>query len=225
MRRTILRLSLAAFTLVGFISVSLAAQETKNARGTVTAMAADTITVKAGEREMKFTVDAKTVVTAEGAGTASREAAASGKSLTIKDVLKVGAAVEVEYHETGGTMHAARIRRIPSVGPGGGGTSDERAETRSDTATGTVQTVSASSLTITGSAGGSGKFTQTFTIDTNTKVVAVGAGTASAAAKEKGQSLGIKDYLATGDEVSVTYQKKGEALLATQIRVTRKAVK
>jgi hypothetical protein len=223
MRRTILRLSLAAFTLVGFISVSLAAQETKNARGTVTAMGADSITVKAGEREMKFAVDAKTVVTAEGAGTASREAAASGKSLKLADIVKVGDAVDVSYHETG--MHAARIRKIPSAGSGGGGTSDERAATSSDTANGTVQTVSASSLTITGSAGDSGKFTQTFTIDTNTKVVAEGAGTAAAAAKEKGKSMGITDYLATGDQVTVTYQKKGDALIATQIRVTRKAAK
>lgn len=225
MRRTILRLSLAAFTLVGFISVSLAAQDTKSARGTVTAMGADSITVKAGEREMKFAVDAKTVVTAEGAGTASREAAASGKSLKLADVVKISDAVEVEYHETGATMHAARIRKVPSAGSGGGGTSDQRAETRSDTANGTVQTVSASSLTITGSAGDSGKFTQTFTIDTNTKVVAEGAGTAAAAAKEKGKSMGITDYIATGDQVTVTFLKKGDALLATQIRVTRKAPK
>lgn len=223
MRRTILRLSLAAFTLVGFISVSLAAQDTKNARGTVTAMAADTITVKAGEREMKFAVDAKTVVTAEGAGTASREAAASGKSLKLADIVKVGDAVEVSYHETGATMHAARIRKIPSAGSGGGGTSDERAATSSDTANGTVQTVSSSSLTITGSAGGSGKFTQTFSIDTNTKVVAEGAGTAAAAAAAKGKPMGVTDYLATGDQVTVTYQKKGDTLLATTIRVTRKA--
>jgi Domain of unknown function (DUF5666) len=223
MRRTILRLSLAAFTLVGFISVSLTAQETKTARGTVTAMGGDSISVKAGEREMKFVVDAKTVVTAEGAGTASREAAASGKSLKLADVVKVGDAVEVSYHETGGTMHAARIRRTPSAGAGGGGTSDDRPS--SDTATGTVQTVSATSLTITGSAGGSGKFTQTFTVDTNTKVVATGAGTAAAAAKEKGKSMGVTDFIATGDQVAVTYEKKGDALIATQIRVTRKAAK
>lgn len=223
MRRTILRLSLAAFTLVGFISVSLAAQETKNARGTVTAMGADSITVKAGEREMKFTVDAKTVVTAEGAGTASREAAASGKSLTLKDVVKVGNAVNVDYHETGGTMHATRIRRIASVGSSGGGTSDDRPV--SDTAMGTVQSVSTSSLTITGSAGGSGKFTQTFAIDTNTKIVAEGAGTATAAAREKGKSMTAPDLIAKEDQVTVNYEKKGDALIATQIRVTRKAVK
>jgi hypothetical protein len=223
MRRTILRLSLAAFTLVGFISVSLAAQETKTARGTVTAMGGDSISVKAGDREMKFVVDAKTVVTAEGAGTASREAAAAGKSLKLADVVKVGDAVEVGYHETGGTMHAARIRRTPSAGAGGGGTSDDRPS--SDTANGTVQTVSATSLTITGSAGGSGKFTQTFSIDTNTKIVAEGAGTASREAAAAGKSTTATDLLKAGDQVAVTYQKKGDTLVATQIRVTRKAVK
>ena len=136
MRRTTLRLSLAAFTLVGFFGVSLTAQDTKDARGTVTAMSADSITVKAGEREMKFTVDGKTVLTAEGAGTAAREAAAAGKGgPKLAEFVKVGDAVEVAYHETGGTMHAARIRRILSAGRGGGSTSEDRAET----ATGTVQ--------------------------------------------------------------------------------------
>jgi uncharacterized protein DUF5666 len=223
MRRNTLRLSLAAFTLVGFFGTSLAAQETKSARGIVTAMAGDSISVKAGEREMKFVVDAKSVVTAEGAGTASREAAAAGKSLKLADVVKVGDSVDVSYHETGGTMHAARIRKIPPIGAGGGGVSDDRPS--SDSAMGTVQSVSATSLTITGSAGGSGKFSQTFSIDTNTKVVASGAGTAAAAAKEKGKSMGITDYVATGDQVTVFYQKKGDALLATQVRVTRKAGK
>lgn len=219
MRRTTLRLSLAAFTLVGFFGVSLTAQDTKDARGTVTAMSADSITVKAGEREMKFTVDGKTIVTAEGAGTAAREAAAAGKpGPKLAEIVKVGDAVEVAYHETGGTMHAARIRRVLSAGRGGGSTSEDRAET----AQGTVQSVTSSALTIAGSSGGGSKFTQTFAVDTNTKVVAEGAGTAAAAAAAKGQSKGITDYVATGDQVTVTYQKKGDTVVATQVRVNRK---
>ena len=217
MRRTILRLALAAFTLVGFFGVSVAAQD-KSARGTVTAMAADSITVKAGDREMKFTIDGKTTVTAEGAGTAAREAAAAGKGLKLAEVVKVGNAVEVNYEESGGTMRATRIRRVASAGGGGGSTSDDRAET----ASGTVQSVTATALSIAGSSGGGAKFTQSFTVDTNTKIVAEGAGTAAAAAAEKGKRMGITDYVAVGDQVTVTYQKKGETLVATQVRVTRK---
>lgn len=218
MRRTIAGLSLAVFTLFGFSQA--AAQDTKSARGTVTAMAADSITVKAGEREMRFDVDAKTVLTAEGAGTAAREAAAAGKGgPKLAEFIKVGDAVEVSYHETGGTMHAARIRRVRSAGPGGGMTSEDRAETSN----GTVQSVSGTSLTIQGtSAGGAASFTQTFTIDTNTRVVGEGMGTAARAAAEKGAKTTITDLVSMGDTVAVTYRKKGDTLVATQVRVTRK---
>ena len=137
MRRIVLGFSLAAFSLVGWLPSSALAQDTKSARGTVTAMAGDAVTVKAGDREMKFTVDAKTVLTAEGAGTAAREAASAGKpGPSLAEFVKVGDAVDVSYHEMGGTMHAARIRRITSPGPGGGTTSDQKAETKSETASG-----------------------------------------------------------------------------------------
>lgn len=219
MRRTVLGLSLAAFSLVGWVPSHAIAQDTKSARGTITAMAGDAITVKAGDRELKFTVDAKTVLTAEGAGTAAREAASAGKpGPKLADFVKVGDAVEVSYHEMGGTMHAARIRRVRSPGPGGGMTSDQKAET-SD---GTVDTVSAMSLTISGAASGGAKFTQTFTIDGDTKVVAVGAGTAAAAAAAKGTKMGITDYVGTGDQVTVMYHKMGNSLHAAEVRVRRK---
>ena len=37
--------------------------------------------------------------------------------------------------------------------------------------------------------------------------------------------MGITDYIATGDEVSVMYHKKGDTLVASSVRVTRKAAK
>ena len=109
----------------------VAAQQEKTARGTVTSVAGNTLSVKAGTSEMKFAVDAKTIVTAEGGGTANRAAAEKGTGPKLSELVKVGEAVEVSYHETGATLHAVRVRRVPSAGAGGGGTSDARAAAKS----------------------------------------------------------------------------------------------
>jgi hypothetical protein len=215
MTRTVL--TVFAVALVSSLSASVTAQDTKSARGTVTAMTADAVTVKAGAQEMKFMVDAKTIVTAEGGSTATREAAATGKpGAQLAQLIKVGNAVEVNYTETKGMMHATRIRRVSSPGAGGGTTSDAAA----DRSNGTVDAVSATSLTITGSAAGGATFKQTFTIDGETKVVAQGASTASAAA---GGKLQITDIVGKGDSVTVTYHKTGSTLHAAEVRVRQKS--
>jgi hypothetical protein len=189
-------------------------QETKSARGNVTAIGVASVSVKAGERELTFTVDQKTVLTASGAGTASRRADAANKpGPTIADFVKVGDAVDVEYQEMGPSMRATNIRRISSAG--GGGTTDDRPMTSS----GTVASISGSIVTISGSAGGGGTFTQSYTLNRETRVVAVGAGTAAAA---KGGTLAITDAVGVGDQVTVTYRKAGTALHAEEVRVTAK---
>ncbi len=220
MRRIVLGLSLAAFSLVGWLPSPAAAQDNKTARGTVTAMAGDAVTVKAGERELRFTVTDDTVLTASGAGTASRQAASASKpGPKLSDFVKVGDPVEVTYRETGTAMVASRIRRVPSAGPGGGSTSDDKAETSN----GRVDSVSATSLTISGAASGGAKFSQTFAIDGDTVVVAHGASTASAAAEAKGEKMGITSFVGTGDRVSVLYHKRGTTLHAAEVRVREKA--
>ncbi len=149
-----------------------AAQETKSARGTVTAVGGDSITVRVAEQELKFSVDPKTVLTASGAGTADRKADAAGKpGLRVADFVKTGDAVEVTYQETGSTMRASNIRRIASAGSES--MSGERAER------GRVDSITGSTLAISGSAG-SGSFKQSFAVDANTKVIAMGASTAAA---------------------------------------------
>src|SRR5262245_28119008 len=111
MRRALL-VPLAVVFLVGW-SLPATAQDTKTVRGTVSALANDSITIKAGSADMKFSVDDKTVVEAVGAGTKARAAATAGKAgPKLSEVVKVGQAVEVSYSGN----HASKIRRVASLG-------------------------------------------------------------------------------------------------------------
>jgi hypothetical protein len=207
---------MALFIAGAGLTAQAAAQDTRSARGTVTAVGGDSITVKAGDRELKFTIDAKTVLTASGAGTAERRADAAGKpGLRVADFVKAGDAVEVTYQETG--MRATNIRRVSSPGGGGGSVSGDRAET----ANGTVDSLTASSLVISGSTG-SASFKQTFAIDASTRVVAVGASTAAAG---KGGKVVLSDFVGVGDQVTVTYRKAGSGVHADEVRVRSKGLK
>ena len=215
MRRTTMVFVAAVILVVGGQGGRLAAQDTKSARGTVTALGADSITVKAGAQELVLTVDAKTVLTASGAGTADRRAEAAGKAgPRLADFVKVGESVEVGYQETGGKMRAATIRKVGSAGAGGGSTAEDRAMTSS----GTVASVTGTMFTISGSSGGGASFTQSYTVTRETTVVAVGAGTASA----KSGGIAFTAAVGVGDQVTVSYRKVGEALHAESVRVTAK---
>lgn len=214
MSRIAFAVSVVALALAGWFAPHIAAQDTKSARGTVTAMTADGITVKAGAQELRFAVDAKTLLEASGAGTAAKKAAVAGRpGPKLADFIKVGDAVDVSYHEAG--MLATRVRKVSSPGPGGGTTSEPKAEMSN----GTVDAVTATSLTVAGSVSG-GAFKQTFTIDRGTKVIGHGAGTAAQAA---GGKMVITDYVTKGDRVSVSYHAVGDSLHATEVRVTAKA--
>ena len=197
--------------LLGWIAAVPAQAQDKSARGSVTAVGMDTVTVKAGAQELKLTVDGKTEIIAEGAGTANRTAVAKGAAgAKLADLVKVGENVEVNYREAGGMMHATTIRKVRSTG-GGGGVSEPKAAT--PMSSGTVTAVSGTSLTISGASGGGGKFTQTFTIDSATHVVAEGASTASAKGK-----VTITDLVKKDDSVQVTYVESGGTLRATEVR-------
>jgi hypothetical protein len=124
----------------------------------------------------------------------------------MSDIIKVGQAVLVSYHDMGGTLHAASIRAVSSPGP-----------KPATSSTGTVQSVSATSMTITGSSGSGAKFTQSFAIDGNTKVVGKGAGTAT-----KGGKVTITDLVGSGDHVSVSFHDMGGSLQASTVTVTMK---
>jgi hypothetical protein len=216
MRRTLVALPLALVAVITLHSTPVGAQD-KTARGTVTAMAGDSLTVKAADGDMKFMVDLSTKVIAPGAGTRAGRAAAAGQAgPTLSEVVKVGQAVEVSYTGMGASMHATQIRAVASAS--GGGASAGGAKTQ--TASGTVSSVSLTSITIGGGAGGGAKFTRTFVVDTATNVVARGAGTA---AEKAGGRTAITDLIANGDRVSISYTATGGMNHASEIRVTGKA--
>ena len=208
-----------ALLIVGVgLASQAAAQETKSARGTVTAIGGDSFTVKVAEAELKFTIDPKTVLTASGAGTADRKAEAAGKpGLRLADFVKTGDAVLVSYQETGSTLRATRVQRVSTAGAGGGTTSGDSSESSS----GTVDSLSGTTLTISGSTG-SGSFKQSFVVDGTTRVIAVGGSTAAAA---KGGKVAITDLVGVGDQVTVSYRKAGSGLHADEVRVRAKAKK
>lgn len=184
----------------------------KTATGTVTAMSSDSVTVKAGDKDLKFMVDGKTVVEARGAGrkaAAAKQAGNTGPKLS--EVVKVGEPVEVSYSDAGGMLHASRIRAITSAGAGGGGISNPAKLT-----SGRVQSIAADSLTVTGSGGK----TMTFAVDGSTKVIGKGAGTKAQAA---GGKTAITDLVSTGDQVSVSYHDMNGKMHASEVRVVTKA--
>ena len=212
MRVTRMAIPLVALSFVALLAPSAAAQATKKADGTVTAISGNSITVKVADQDMTFAVDKDTKVQTPGGGTKTRQAQAAGaEGVKISDVIKVGEAVEVMYQDMGGTMHAASIRTMAKVPP------PANPAAAAKTTTGTVKDVSATSLTVT-SAGKD----MTFTIDDKTRAVGKGLGTAT---KATGGKAPITDLVAMGDKVSVTYHDMEGTLHAATVRVTEKAAK
>ena len=210
MRRFILSIA-AALMFVAEPAV-VQAQPTKAVKGEITAIAADSVTVKAADgQEMKFAIDAKTQVIAPGGTTKSKAAKPEGKGVAVTELLKVGQAVEVHYHEAG--MHAASIRAIaavpsaPSAPPG----------PKAQNASGVVAAVTATSLTVKGSSA-----EWTFTIDSKTQVTGSGVGTAAKKLSSDGKPLAITEFVNEGDSVNVTYHETGTVKLASGVRITAK---
>jgi hypothetical protein len=219
MRRFVLYLGVAALAapFTGAPSSAIA-QDTKWVRGTVSALAADSVTVKVRGKESKFSVDNRTTVVARGAGTRARAAEAEGKAgPKLSEVVKVGDGVEVRYHDMGGTLHATEIRAVSGVGEGS--TSEDTP--RSTTASGRVSAVTSDSLTVK-----SGDKEWTFKVDKQTTVVGRGAGTVAREKASAGTGPAITDVVSVNDDVSVSYHDMGGGVLhAGEVRVTRKAAK
>lgn len=203
-------------------SSSALAQATKTVKGSVTNVGPNTITVAVAGKDMTFNVDVKTTVVARGAGTKAKAAEAAGKTGPgVAEVLKAGEAVEVVYHEAG--MHADTVRAIASVPPPPPPPAPKAAEdqkTKAATESGVVTAVSGTSLTIKGKAGETA-----FTVDGKTVVSGTGFGTAGKKIADAGGKPTLGEFVHSGDSVSVTYHDTGVAKMATNVRVTKKALK
>jgi Domain of unknown function (DUF5666) len=196
-----------------FVGLSPAAAQSKEARGTVTAVTDSSLKVKVGAQEMTFAVDSKTAVLARGAGRATRDAQATGApGIKIGDAIKPGGAVIVQYTEAGGKMTATEVRAVSDAGEGGGSVSTAAPPSKS--VTGKVKSATANSLVVTAD-----NKDMTFAVSPETKVEAKGAGTATQAA---GGRIAFNTLVGAGDTVQVTYQEAGATMRATEVRITIK---
>jgi hypothetical protein len=183
-----------------------ASAQSKEARGTAVAVSDSSLTVKVADKDMKFAVDAKTLVGAPGAGRATRDAQGRGApGIKLTSVVKTGSGVIVMYREANGALVATEIRAVPAAAS---------ASAAPTTASGKVKSVTPTSLVITDS----GK-DMTFVVDNSTKVLAKGAGTATQAA---GGTIAFNKLVGVGDTVSVSFAGAGPAMRATEVRITLK---
>lgn len=88
-----------------------ASHKAMSAAGTVKSVADDSLVVTGKDgKDWTFVVDSATKVVAKGAGHMAADKKEAHEAMKITDVVKEGAKVSVQYHDMGGTMHAATVR-------------------------------------------------------------------------------------------------------------------
>jgi Domain of unknown function (DUF5666) len=100
-------------------SASPAKAKTMTANGKVSAVTADSLTVKGKSAELTFAVDASTKVTATGASHKTEAMKDDKKPTQITDFVHTGDTVMVKYTATGGTNKATSVtvRSTAAVAP------------------------------------------------------------------------------------------------------------
>jgi preprotein translocase subunit YajC len=211
MRRVAVIVGIALAVCLALGLPTAQAQETAWVRGTVAAIAGDTITVKVGTQDMTFNVDKSTRVIARGAGTAEKQAEQKGaEGVKIGALLKVGEGVEVHYKDMGTTKMASEIR-------GGISNATMAQGHEGKNVRGKVTAVANDKLTV----NADGKDYE-FTVDSKTRPVGTGLGTKTAELKKMGKTPTFTDFIAVGDTVLVS---AGPDMKATEVRIVTKATK
>jgi Domain of unknown function (DUF5666) len=203
-RLAILSVTVAVVGLLA--SAGPVSAQTKEARGTVSAVTEKTITIKAGTQELTFDVDSQTRLEVRSAAKEVQAAQPGNPRPRVNQFFEVGMPVLVRYREEKGRNHALDIERVGSAGSGGGGVADP-----SKIADGKVTAVSASSMTVS-----SGGKDLTFAVTKDTDVLVKGATKATNAA---GGSTTLSTFVHSGDTVSVSYKEAGGTMTASEIRV------
>jgi hypothetical protein len=88
---------------------SATAPKAMTAIGKVTAVSADSLTVKGKDAEWTFAVDKSTTVIAKGASHKMAAMKADKQPTLITEFVSVGDDVSVKYHDMGATKHAATV--------------------------------------------------------------------------------------------------------------------
>jgi len=191
--------------IVGVFAVPAHAQ-TKEARGTVTAVTDSTLSMKAGAEQLTFVVDSETHLDVRTAQRDLQQAQAGKPSPRVNNFFEAGQVVLVRYREEKGRNHALDISRVSSTGAGGGSISDP-----AKISDGKVKSVTDSQVVI--DAGGR---EMTFAISGDTNVLAKSA---TKATKAAGGSTTITTFVHPGDMVSISYHEAGAKMMASEVRV------
>jgi|SRR5215203_1462681 len=206
-----LLLSIGCAIVLAAVPAAVQAQATKTVKGTLTAVEANSITVKGPDGDVTLSVDGKSRIIAPGASTTTEAVKKQGDGAkpALTAFLKTGQNVNVEYHEQG--MHAAVVRVVTSVPD-----PSKPAAPKAQTVHGVVTATSGSSLTVKGDA------EWTFVVDAKTTVTGTGVGTATKKLVDEGKKASIPDLVHEGDTVSVTYRDVDGSKQASIVRITQR---
>jgi hypothetical protein len=91
--------------------------KTMTANGTVSAVSADSLTVKEKTGDVTFAVDSTTKVEAKGASHKTAAMKDDKKTTQVTDFVHVGDTVSVRYHDMGDKKHAATVTVRSAAAP------------------------------------------------------------------------------------------------------------
>lgn len=198
---------LAVGTIVAVLgTIGQAGAQTKEARGTISAVAARSVTVKVGAEELTFFVDHETHLEVRRAAKDLQQAKAPAAEPNVNDYFEPGNVVLVRFQDVSGRHHALDIQRVGSTGAGGGSISEP-----ARIAEGKVKAITSSQLTL--DANGRESI---FAITHDTDVLKKGA---TAATKAAGGVTPITTFVHTGDSVSISYSESAGRATASEVRV------
>jgi|SoiMethySBSTD1v2_1073268.scaffolds.fasta_scaffold01948_22 uncharacterized protein DUF5666 len=188
-------------SIIGVLAIASPADaQTREARGTVTAVTDSTLSIKTAAEELTFYVDGETHLEVRTAERNIQREQPGRPSARVNSFFQPGQSVLVRYQEVKGRNHALDIGRVGSAGLDAQKTSD-----------GKVKAVTPTQLTI----DNNGR-DLTFGINSDTHVSVKGATKATAAA---GGNKSITTYVHTGDTVTVSYREGDAKMMASEVLV------
>ncbi len=188
-------------SIIGVLAIARPADaQTREARGTVTAVTDSTLSIKTSTEELTFYVDSDTHLEVRSAERNIQREQPGRPSPRVNSFFQTGQAVLVRYQEVKGRNHALDIGRVGSAGEDARKTSD-----------GKVKSVTPTQLVI----DNNGRDV-TFGINSDTHVSLKGATKATAAA---GGNKSITTYVHQGDTVTVSYREGDAKMMASDILV------